>query len=49
MKTDKYEKKLEQDRKDYETLCRLSDTFPMLAVLDWYWHFNQLKNKLKKP
>lgn len=42
------EKKLKQDRHDYETLCRIAGEYGMPASVDWYWHFNELKSKLKK-
>lgn len=41
------EQKTKRDRKDYETLCRLKGTYPMLPYLDWYWHFNEMKKLLK--
>lgn len=40
--------KAKQDRSDYETLCRLANTYPMPFSVDWYFHFNKLKKKLKK-
>lgn len=43
-----HDKKLKQDRSDYETLCRLSDIYGLSESVDWYWHFNELKKKLKK-
>lgn len=42
------EKKAKQDRKDYETLCRLAGVYPMLNSVDWYFDFNKLKKKLKR-
>lgn len=43
-----HRQKLKQDRADYETLCRLAGIYSMMESVDWYWHFNELKKKLKK-
>lgn len=41
------EQMAKQDRADYEQLCRIAKIHPMPASVDWYFHFNQLKKKLK--
>ena len=33
------------DRAEYEALCKLNKVYPMREEVDWYWHFNELKNR----
>lgn len=42
------EQKIKQDRKDYETLCRLNKIYTVLKSCDWYPDFNRLKCNLSK-
>lgn len=35
------------DRMEYESLCQFANVKPLHKSVDWYWHFNELKTKIK--
>lgn len=40
--------KFKNDRDEYEILCMLNKVYPLREEVDWYWHFNELKNIKQK-